>query len=150
MQYNDLTHFIGITEASLSIDDRIEVSGYLNANSEFIATYIELDDDGLESDYQYTVGQVRNLDRDTRTFMLNNLVVDYSSIAVAELQEGDVIRISGAISNGVIYATELKFNNDDYYTELTDQTISRVEIEGYISAYDATAQTLTVNGVKYL
>lgn len=60
--YNDVTHFINVSEVSLSVGDRIEVSGYLDASSTFVATYIELDDYFDNDSYEYTTGLVSGHD----------------------------------------------------------------------------------------
>ncbi len=147
--YNDLTHFIDVTEMSLSVDDRIEVSGYINGNSVFIATYIEIDDDLQNNDSEYTSGIVSNLDTAQQTFTLQSLIVDYSAASVSAFGNGDKVKVEGNIIDGVFIASEVEITDEWYESELSENSITRVELEGIVSAFDQSAMRITINGLTY-
>jgi hypothetical protein len=147
--YNDLTHFIDVTEMSLSVDDRIEVSGYINGNSVFIATYIEIDDDLQNNDSEYTSGIVSNLYTAQQTFTLQSLTVDYSAASVSAFGNGDKVKVEGNIIDGVFIASEVEITDEWYESELSENSITRVELEGIVSAFDQSAMRITINGLTY-
>lgn len=149
VRYNDLTHFIGITESSLSVDDRIEISGYLDTDGLLIATYIELDDDVTNDANQYTSGIVNNLDVTQQTFTLQGLTVNYASANIQSIENGLKVKVEGNINAGVLIATEVELTDATFYLSLSDDDISRVEKEGIVTAIDITANTITVDGVTY-
>ncbi|MDG1122313.1 MAG: DUF5666 domain-containing protein [Glaciecola sp.] len=149
IRYNDLTHFIGITESSLSVDDRIEISGYLDTDGVLIATYIELDDDVTNDANQYTSGIVNNLDVTQQTFTLQGLTVNYASANMQSIENGLKVKVEGNINAGVLIATEVELTDATFYLSLSDDDISRVEKEGIVTAIDIAANTITVDGVTY-
>lgn len=147
--YTDLTHFIGLTELTLSVDDRIEISGYLDANQMFVATYIELDDDADNDLYEYTSGIISNLNTAEQVFSLQNLRIDYSEIGSLNLNNGSKVNVEGRIVDGILIAAEVEAVSDNYYQSLSSDEISRVEIEGVITAYNQATNSITINGLNY-
>lgn len=148
--YNDLTHFIGSTTLSLKVGDRVEVSGYLNTNSEFIATYIELDD-YLDNDaHEYTRGIVSAHDAANRSFRLNGILADYNgAIVTGQIADGKLVKVSGTLSNGELAAHEVQILRHRFNGEIDEGSISHYEIEGLITSYDVAAKLLSVDGVAY-
>ncbi|MEN8777998.1 MAG: DUF5666 domain-containing protein, partial [Glaciecola sp.] len=132
VKYNDLTHFIGLTEMSLSVDDRVEVSGYFDIDGTFIATYIELDDDLVNDNSEYTSGVVGNLDDAQQTFMLSDITVNYASSNTAIIENGQKVRVKGVLIDGVLTANEVEIIDESYYLELSNDDIARVEKEGLV------------------
>lgn len=148
--YNDLTHFIGITEVSLSVDDRIEISGYLNTNGVLVATYIELDNDVTNDANQYASGIVSNLDVTQQTFTLQGLTVNYASANIQTIENGLKVKIEGSINAGVFLATEVEAVDETFYLSLSDDDdIARVEKDGIVTAIDLAANSITVDGLTY-
>lgn len=147
--YNDLTHFIGITEVSLSVDDRIEISGYLNTNGVLVATYIELDNDVTNDANQYASGIVSNLDVTQQTFTLQGLTVNYASANIQTIENGLKVKVEGNINAGVFLATEVEAVDETFYLSLSDDDIARVEKDGIVTAIDLAANSITVDGLTY-
>ncbi len=149
VKYNDLTHFIGLTEMSLSVDDRVEVSGYFDIDGTFIATYIELDDDLVNDNSEYTSGVVGNLDDAQQTFMLSDITVNYASSNTAIIENGQKVRVKGVLIDGVLIANEVEIIDESYYLELSNDDIARVEKEGLVTAFDSVNNTITIDGLIY-
>ncbi len=149
VQYNDLTHFIGVTEASLAVNTRIEISGYLNGDGILVATYIELDDDTTNDAEQYTSGVVANLNTDQQTFTLQELTVDYSSANETSIEDNLKVKVEGNILNGIFVATEVEIIDQSFYSSLSDDDVTRIEREGIVTAVNAGNRTITVDGVLY-
>ena len=149
VKYNDLTHFIGLTEMSLSVDDRVEVSGYFDIDGTFIATYIELDDDLVNDNSEYTSGVVGNLDDAQQTFMLSDITVNYASSNTAIIENGQKVRVKGVLIDGVLTANEVEIIDESYYLELSNDDIARVEKEGLVTAFDSVNNTITIDGLIY-
>jgi len=149
VKYNDLTHFIGLTEMSLSVDDRVEVSGYFDIDGTFIATYIELDDDLVNDNSEYTSGVVGNLDDAQQTFILSDITVNYASSNTAIIENGQKVRVKGVLIDGVLTANEVEIIDESYYLELSNDDIARVEKEGLVTAFDSVNNTITIDGLIY-
>ena len=149
VKYNDLTHFIGLTEMSLSVDDRVEVSGYFDIDGTFVATYIELDDDLVNDNSEYTSGVVGNLDDAQQTFMLSDITVNYASSNTAIIENGQKVRVKGVLIDGVLTANEVEIIDESYYLELSNDDIARVEKEGLVTAFDSVNNTITIDGLIY-
>lgn len=148
--YNDLTHFMGGTELTLQVGDRVEVSGYLNTQSDFIATYIELDDYLDNDDYEYTKGVVSGHDPANRFFRLNGLPTNYSAAVITgQITDGAVVKVSGTMVDGELRAHEVEALNHRFIGSIEDSSISHYEIEGIITGYDPTAKSLSINGMAF-
>lgn len=148
--YNDVTHFINVSEVSLSVGDRIEVSGYLDASSTFVATYIELDDYFDNDSYEYTTGLVSGHDPLNQTFQLNSLTVDYSGATIeGQIADNLTIKVSGNVLGTVLTAHEVETVQTSYHGDFNEVSIAHYEVEGIVSAYDSVANSLTINGLSY-
>ncbi len=94
ISYNNLTHFIDITEANLSVAQRIEVNGYLRQDNSYLATMIKLDADTSNDQAEYTRGLIEQLNTTNRTFSLNQLVIDYNTASIeGELSNGALVKV---------------------------------------------------------
>ena len=149
VKYNDLTHFIGLTETSMSVDDRVEVSGYFDIDGAFVATYIELDDDAVNDNYQYTSGVVANLDEAQQTFTLSGITINYASSNTTMIDDGQKVKVEGAFTNGVFIANEVDIIDNSYYLEISNDDIARVEKEGIVTAFDSLTNMITIDGLIY-
>ena len=70
---------------TVAIDDVIEVSGLVDSNAVFRATWIKLADNPDEFEVK---GMIRMLDQNNETFMINDLIVDYRNADTSELPGG--------------------------------------------------------------
>ena len=148
--YNDVTHLINVSEVSLSVGDRIEVSGYLDANSTFVATYIELDDYFDNDSFEYTTGLVSAHDPLNHTFQLNSLIVDYSGATIeGQIADNLTIKVSGNILDTLLIAHEVESVQRSYHGVFDEDSIAHYEVEGIVSAYDSVANSLTINGLSH-
>ena len=148
--YNDVTHLINVSEVSLSVGDRIEVSGYLDANSTFVATYIELDDYFDNDSFEYTTGLVSAHDPLNHTFQLNSLIVDYSGATIeGQIADNLTIKVSGNILDTLLIAHEVESVQRNYHGVFDEDSIAHYEVEGIVSAYDSVANSLTINGLSH-
>ncbi len=96
---NSGTIFDDVALDSIQAGQILEISGMANAHGQWLASYVGLSDQSLtEFDL---VGTIENLDTDTKTFKLNNLLVDYSQ--ARELDEEDQVLANGVLVD--VYGT---------------------------------------------
>ena len=142
--YNDLTHFIATSSVSLSVGERVEVSGYPLAGGQFQATYIEkeFDNDGYQS--EHISGLVQNLDTGQQKFSIGNVSVDYSNARVEGVISNQIlVKVEGIIEGSNLIATEVEvkgYNNDTY---------DEAEVEGIVTAHNSNDSILEVNGQQF-
>ena len=150
ISYNNLTHFIDITEANLSVAQRIEVNGYLRQDNSYLATMIKLDADASNDQAEYTRGLIEQLNTTNRTFRLNQLIIDYNTASIeGELSNGALVKVEGVLSNETIIASHIETEMFDGNSDSSSEEFSRYEVEGIVSAFDATNNTITVNGYTF-
>ena len=143
--YNDLTHFIDTSEALISVGQRVEISGYPQADGTFLASYIEADTDVNNDDHEYTAGIVSNLDEAALQFTINNVVIDYSSAVLDGLLTNDTyVKVEGNLLGDVMVATEVDARTVEESLDVDDDSVLRYEIEGLITQISATS--MGVNG----
>ena len=71
----------------LSLDDLVEVSGYINEGGDFYAILIEVENDENEMKLR---GNVSALDTNAQTFKINELLIDYSGTELDDMTEDDL------------------------------------------------------------
>ena len=121
--------------AGLTVGDVIEVSGFLNANGDIVATYLELDNSG--SDFEL-VGIVSNLDTDDSTFDIGAQTISYASATFEDfdgalIADDDLVEVKGNSfdGNGAFVAIEIELEDDDF-----DEN-DEVEVEGLITRFES-------------
>ena len=155
ISYNNLTHFIDITEANLSVAQRIEVNGYLKQDNSYLATMIKLDTDTSNDligndQAEYTRGLIEQLNTTNRTFSLNQLIIDYNNAVIeGELSNGALVKVEGALTDETIIASHIETEMFAGNSDSSSEEFSRYEVEGIVSAFDATNKTITVNGYTF-
>ena len=143
--YNDLTHFIDTSEALISVGQRVEISGYPQADGTFLASYIELDTDTDNDDYEYTAGIVSNLDETALQFTINDVVIDYRLAEIdGVLANNSYVKVEGNLVDGVMVANEVDARTVKESLDVDDDSVLRYEIEGLITQISATS--IGVNG----
>ena len=121
------TDFNAITE-----DDVVAVSGYFDDNGVIRATFLEKTGD-ITSILEFEVtGFVENLDPDLKTFMINGLRINYSSIS-DDLPEGipaddQFVEVEGELVAGEMIADSIKLAD-----ELDGEDGDQVEIMGFVT-----------------
>ncbi len=122
------TDFNGIAE-----DDVVSVSGYFDDNGVIRATFLEKIGD-ITSILEFEVtGFVENLDPDLKTFMINSLRIDYSSIS-SNLPEGipaedQFVEVEGRLAAG----GEMIAMRIELAAELGGEDGDEFEIMGFIT-----------------
>jgi cytochrome c-type biogenesis protein CcmE len=129
---NVVTLFEGTDFNALTEDDVVAVSGYFDDNGIIRATFLEKTGD-ITSILEFEVtGFVENLDRDLETFMINGLIIDYSSISNI-LPEGipannQFVEVEGELVAGELLAKEIELAD-----ELDGEDGDEVEIMGFVT-----------------
>lgn len=147
--YNNLTHFIGVSESSLRVGERIEASGIVNQQGQYIASYIEIDNDESNDGQEYTIGFISNLDVNNQTFELNSLTVNFAEAIGDTPSAGALVKVAGQVVNGVFTATYIDIEGQEDYRQWEDDALNRLEIHGIITALSPDNTTLSINGVVY-
>jgi len=97
------------TFAGLTVGATTQISGFLNADGDIIATRIE--PDTTSTDVQL-VGPVFGLDLTNMLFSVNRLIVDYSSATLIDLPigmptDGLLVIVRGSLTNGILVVDEI-------------------------------------------
>ena len=121
--------------AGIQVGDIVEVSGLVDANGAIVATRIELKPAGTVFE---VLGTVSALDAAMSRFMINQLVVDYSSAMLDDfpagsIENGQLVEVKGAslAASGELTATSVEFKTNGFVGELDDFA----ELEGFITRF---------------
>lgn len=133
---------------------RVRVSAWRQGDGSFRASFVQLRPLAsrflADGDREVEIeGVIRDLDRDSQSFTINGLLVDYQRADfdddlddASDLQNGLVVEVEGYLSGGVLIATEIE-GEDDWFDDDDD-----VEISGAISGdYDIERRQFMLNGV---
>ena len=130
---NLITKFKETTFDTIAKDDVVEVSGYLDDTGAIRATFLGKTGD-ITTILVYEVsGFVANLDPDLKTFMINGLKIDYSTIA-GDLSEGipadDLfVEVEGRLdTGGAMIAEKIELEEG-----LGDGDADVVEVMGFVT-----------------
>ena len=124
---NVVTLFEGTDFNAIIEDDVVSVSGYFDDTGIIRATFLEkIDDITFE-----VTGFVENLDPDLETFMINDLIIDYSSSE--DLPEdipadGQFVEVQGELVAGELIATSIALGD-----ELDGEDGDQIEIMGFVT-----------------
>jgi hypothetical protein len=136
---NVITKFKETQFDSLAVDDVVAVSGYLDDNEIIRATFLEKIGD-INPTFEVT-GFVKNLNSVLNSFMINDLKVDYSSIAGDLPQgipaEGLFVEVEGRLAAG----GELLAANLEIADELGGDDGDEVEVMGFVT------EVISENGI---
>ena len=129
-----------ISYDTVAIDDVIEVSGLMDSSAVFRATWIKLADNPDEFEVD---GMIRMLDQNNETFMINDLIVDYSNADTSELpggvpQEGQLVSAMGKEigQSGELIADAVV--PDDMQPQASEGDYAK--IEGFITSVDLSSE----------
>ncbi len=148
--FDELTAFEDTDVDMLSLGDLVEVSGYINADGEFYATLIEVEND--EDDVKLR-GTISAFDANAQTFKINELTIDYSmteydDMMAEDLADGLLVKVEGSEFNAetlTLVATEIENkSNVDF-----DDDIDEITIAGMVRDYDVDEATFTVNQYRF-
>ena len=145
------------TFAGLAVGTTTQISGFLNADGDIIATRIEPD---TTSTSVQLVGSVSGLDLANMLFSVNRLTVDYGSATLIDLpagmpSDGLLVIVRGSLTNGILVVNEI-----ESIIDLTGTAGERVYLGGIVTRFASatdfdlnglpittTASTVLVNGV---
>ena len=129
----------------LAVGNIVEVSGYLDADGNILATHVELED--VFDEYEVT-GFARTVDNGSFTLEIGRLVVDYSSATLDDFPtpeplNGQLVEAEGVSlgPSGELIAMSLEFEGNDMDADDGDEA----EIEGLITRFGS-ATDFDVNG----
>ena len=130
---NRNTHLKNIAMDTAAIGNAIEVSGYLDDTGGIQATFAErlFDTAPLETVFTLT-GAVSSLNLQTRTFLINNQVVNFNNVDIADagnLTEGRVVTATGSFD---AYSSVLTAGTLTAFQRLDSIDADQIEIEGII------------------
>ncbi len=125
---NVVTEFKETDFNAIAEDDVVSVSGYFDDTGIIRATFLEKIDDVT---FEVT-GFVENLDPDLETFMINDLIIDYSLIS-DDLPDGipaddQFVEVQGELVAGELLAEEIELAD-----ELGGEDGDEVEIMGFVT-----------------
>ncbi len=130
---------------------RVEVKGALNTSGVLVATKVEVLAHGKtssHSDGQFEIeGLSSGLDATAKTIVVQNYTVHFDAAAITGTPANDShVEVHGSLnSDGSIAATKIDFEGE-HHGGLGDADAMLV---GSITALDATAKTIAVDGVVY-
>lgn len=146
---NSLTVFEDLTLDTLAVDARVEVSGFVGADGQLLASFVELDDD---ADGKAELrGEISNLDENAQTFTVRTQLISYADVAEwdlegAALANGLLVEVEGSVNDeGTLVANKVEAEDDDRFERDTE-----VKLKGLISSVNAEANQFVVNGVTVL
>ena len=120
--YEGLTGFTALVDNSI-----VEVSGYADADANILATFVELEDAGL-LEFQVR-GLVSTHNNINKTFNINNITVDYSSILnPPAISDGSTVEVHGSLVSNTLVAVEIEIEDFSYNSG------DEVELEGVITS----------------
>ncbi len=137
----------------------VEISGYPDGNGNILATFIELKvadvtapNSGYDDDMEVK-GLVAELDTTAETFMLGNLLVDYSGITLdadVTLADGLFVEVKFAVTTdqsgaSTLEVVKVELENDGEYG-VRGEPGEDFELEGVITNIDTANGTFEVNG----
>ena len=132
--------------------DLVEVSGLPDADGRIVATRIEAEAAGNQFE---VTGQVTALNVGFSTFLLQDLVVDFSGAQLddfpgGQISDGDLVEAEGSRfgGNGELLATRVEYKGDivgDDDLEVGDE----IEIEGIITTFNSSSD-FGISGLRVL
>lgn len=148
--FDDLTEIDLEGAIALAIGQTVEISGYINQDGSFYATFIEVS--ANESEYKLK-GNVANLDTAQQIFTIGELTIDYSSasfddIRASDLANGLYVKVEGTqldTESMTLVATEVE-NKDAVLDDDTDE----VNIAGIVNGYDSEQGSFNVNQYTFI
>jgi hypothetical protein len=131
---------------------RVEVKGMLNASNVLVATRIGSENDDDDDSEKPTSGEIEiegvagNVDTVAKTLVVHGFQVNFADATIEGTPvNGARVEIEGVVqTDGSVKASKIQFKVKETAVNDADG-----KIKGTISAIDAVAKTITVNGVVY-
>ncbi len=137
---------------SISIDDVVEVSGFVDIQTnQIIATHVEKKGSLLNGDNEVQLhGVIENLSDDKVSFRINGILINRSEVTDNDLEDIDTlavglyVEVKGVYQGGVIFATNIEGEDDDR-AEIPNYE-GYISLEGIVSNFTSSS-VFSVNGV---
>lgn len=128
----------------ISVSDRVDISGYLSSNGDYVATRISFDN-RIGSNEELS-GTISALDETAMAFQIGNLRIDYSSASQLPSQSLSnglfvEIEIAGMPNPGNAIAQSIEIESN-----LPEGNFESIELEGIITRFSSTTD-FDINGV---
>lgn len=130
----------GISPSSLSglaVGQVVEVSGYLDANGDIVATYVSREDNPGEFE---VTGFAANVNTGNATFEVGTLTINYATALILDFPggapaNGQRVEAKGTVINaqGQLLATRIQHKGLDDFGD------DRVELEGFVTSFTSAA-----------
>jgi len=133
---NSLTVFKAATFETIAPDDVVEVSGYYDNTGVIWATFLEKIGTYLPGVTYEVKGFIDSLDTGQQTFLINDLLVDYSSAEMGTLpggmpEEDLLVEIEGILD---VTRTQMFASRITLEDELGSENAEEVEVMGFVTA----------------
>ncbi len=122
--------------APLVMGSIVQVSGFLNADGEIVATLVEFDTATVGVQI---IGRVAGLDLSNMLFTVNGLSIDYSAATIVDLPTGApvadlLVVVRGTLANGILLADEL----ESLYDSAGGVPDERAQVQGWVTRFGST------------
>ncbi|MAY14018.1 MAG: hypothetical protein CMI06_01635 [Oceanospirillaceae bacterium] len=139
-----MTIFEGLDLATLTVGQRVEVSGYSAGEGRIIASFIAADD--ADQSPEELTGVVVGLDSSAQTFLIGSQLISYASVASldldgATLSDGMQVEVEGTLDGDVLVASEIEAEDSDFEED------TELEMSGAVTAVDADNNQFVLNGM---
>ena len=139
-----MTIFEGLDLATLTVGQRVEVSGYSAGEGRIIASFIAADD--ADQSPEELTGVVAGLDSSAQTFLIGSQLISYASVASldldgATLSDGMQVEVEGTLDGDVLVASEIEAEDSDFEED------TELEMSGAVTAVDADNNQFVLNGM---
>ncbi len=139
-----MTIFEGLDLATLTVGQRVEVSGYSAGEGRIIASFIAADD--ADQSPEELTGVVAGLDSSAQTFLIGSQLISYASVATldldgATLSDGMQVEVEGTLDGDVLVASEIEAEDSDFEED------TELEMSGAVTAVDADNNQFVLNGM---
>ncbi len=85
------THFNNTSLVAIGAGDILEISGLRNIDDDILARFVERKNNPANVNGYSVIGSVRNLDLNNRTFLIDDLTVNYGAAGVNDLAGGNPV-----------------------------------------------------------
>ncbi len=139
-----MTIFEGLDLATLTVGQRVEVSGYSAGEGRIIASFIAADD--ADQSPEELTGVVAGLDSSAQTFLIGSQLISYASVATldldgATLSDGMLVEVEGTLDGDLLVASEIEAEDSDFEED------TELEMSGVVTAVDADNNQFVLNGM---
>ncbi len=139
-----MTIFEDLDLATLTVGQRVEVSGYSAGEGRIIASFIAAAD--ADQRPEEVTGVVAGLDSSAQTFLIGSQLISYASVATrdldgATLSDGMQVEAEGTLDGDVLVASEIEAEDSDFEED------TELEMSGAVTAVDADNNQFVLNGM---